>query len=128
MDLARQFLCPIGKTSSRCRKQWVIFLSEVTKKKPTRIPSETSGRQHGRVQSLKQKCRKNTLDGSEIRRAPVEVGSLSRYLPGFYTMPPIFQAFFEATLLRPWLRGGVWDTQHGGIIFPSYFNRGWGGE
>ena len=29
----------------------------------------------------------HTLDGSEIRRSPVEVGSLSHYLPGFSTIP-----------------------------------------
>ena len=46
MDLARQFLCPIGKTSSRCRKQWVIFLSEVTKKKPP-VPESLLKRQVG---------------------------------------------------------------------------------
>ena len=29
----------------------------------------------------------NTVDGSEIRRSPVEVGSLSHYLQGFSTIP-----------------------------------------
>ena len=29
----------------------------------------------------------DTVDGSEIRRLPVEVGSLSHYLPGFSTVP-----------------------------------------
>ena len=29
----------------------------------------------------------DTVDGSEIRRAPVEVGSLSHYLQGFITIP-----------------------------------------
>ena len=28
-----------------------------------------------------------TVDGSEIRQAPVEVGSLSHYLQGFSTIP-----------------------------------------
>ena len=29
----------------------------------------------------------DTVDGSEIRRSPVEVGSLSHYLQGFSTIP-----------------------------------------
>ena len=29
----------------------------------------------------------HTVDGSEIRRSPVEVGSLSHYLQGFSTIP-----------------------------------------
>ena len=33
------------------------------------------------------KNQNGTVDGSEIRRSPVEVGSLSHYLQGFSTIP-----------------------------------------
>ena len=36
----------------------------------------------------------DTVDGSEIRRSPFEVGSLSHYLPGFYASQ-VVQDFFH---------------------------------
>ena len=36
-----------------------------------------------------------TVDGSEIRRSPVEVGSLSQYLEGFYTSQVVVWDFFH---------------------------------
>ena len=37
----------------------------------------------------------HTVDGSEIRRSPVEVGSLSQYLQGFTYIPGGFLAGFQ---------------------------------
>jgi len=36
-----------------------------------------------------------TVDGSAIRRSPVEVGSLSYYLQGFYTSQVVVWDFFH---------------------------------
>ncbi len=41
----------------------------------------------------------DTVDGSEIRRAPVEVGSLSHYLQGFFTSQ-VVQDFFHQQYVR----------------------------
>ena len=38
----------------------------------------------------------DTVDGSEIRRSPVEVGSLSHYSQGFFTSQDV-QDFFHST-------------------------------
>ena len=47
---------------------------------------------------------KNTVDGSEIRRSPVEVGSLSHYLQGFCTSQVVLWDFFHQRYHR-----SIWD-------------------
>ena len=48
------------------------------------------------------KNRKLLFDGSEIRRSPVEVGSLSHYLQGFRTIQTVIKlaGFYQLILLR----------------------------
>ena len=41
---------------------------------------------------------RGTVDGSEIRRSPVEVGSLSNYLQGFSTIPGGCLGFLPSTV------------------------------
>ena len=50
----------------------------------------------------------NTVDGLEIRRSPVEVGSLSHYLQGFihprwlFGIPSINSSFWPLQLIHSW--------------------------
>ncbi len=46
-----------------------------------------------------------TVDGSEIRRSPVEVGSLSHYLPGFSTIQTVVSRISEPSTAptSPWV-------------------------
>ena len=44
----------------------------------------------------------NTVDGSEIRRSPVEVGSLSHYLQGFY----------KGMLEEEWVLDNLFAVEH----------------
>ena len=44
--------------------------------------------------SIPKHSKYTTIDGSEIRRSPVELGSLSRYLQGFYTSEVVVWDFW----------------------------------
>ena len=46
-------------------------------------------------------CPGHTVDGSEIRRSPVEVGSLSHYLRGFIHVRWVFAGFLPSTVGTP---------------------------
>ena len=51
-----------------------------------------------------------TVDGSEMRRSPVEFGTVSHYLQGFSTIPGGCLGFLPSTMLPP-LKIKTWNLK-----------------
>ena len=86
------FLYKSERTLKECFQEFILLGTFHLKKKESHLPSNLSQGRHvivpGRVCRYHQRNDvHSTVDGSEIRRSPVEVGSLSHYLQGFSTIP-----------------------------------------
>ena len=54
----------------------------------------------------------HAVDGSEIRRSPVEVGSFSHYLQGFSTIPGGDRRISEPSIVTKHFRYLKWRNPH----------------